>query len=137
MNSALALLAAGALHLGFQLVVTLVVYPALSDVPDDGWSRAHAAHSRRITAIVAPVYGLLAAACLWVLVAGPYDVPILVSVAGAATSAVATALVAGPVHGRLGREGRSAELLGRLRRADIVRLGGAAVCAMGAFVSLL
>ncbi|MGU3435122.1 hypothetical protein ACNHUS_19145 [Actinomycetes bacterium M1A6_2h] len=130
MSPATALLAAGALHLGFQLVVTGVVYPALAEVPDDDWPRAHDAHSQRITMIVGPVYLLLAAACLWVLVSGPYSVLTLTSVAGAAIAALATAFSAAPTHGRLGREGRNDNALRRLRRADYVRLGGATLCAV-------
>ncbi|GGF98841.1 hypothetical protein GCM10007304_10970 [Rhodococcoides trifolii] len=135
MTAAEALLAAGALHLGFQLVVTGVVYPALAEVPDADWTRAHDAHSRRITMIVAPFYLLLAAACLWVLVSGPYDALTLTSVAGAAIAALTTALVAAPTHGRLERDGRNEVLMRRLRFADGVRLGGAVLCAACAFAA--
>jgi hypothetical protein len=135
MTPATALLAAGVLHLGFQLVVTVVVYPALADVPDDQWSRAHDAHSRRISRIVAPVYGLLAAACLWVLVSGPHTVLLMVSVAGAAIAALATAFMAAPTHGRLGSRGRDDALLRRLRQADGVRLAGALLCCVCALVA--
>lgn len=124
-----ALLAAASLHLGFQLVVTGVVYPALAEVTDEDWSRAHNAHSRRITLIVGPVYGLLAAACLWVLMSEPTDAFVLASVAGALISALATAFVAAPTHGALGRAGRAEHLMTRLRSADGVRLGGAVLCA--------
>lgn len=129
-----ALAAAAALHLGFQLVVTAVVYPALAEVPDDDWPRAHDAHSRRITLIVGLVYGLLAAACLWVLVSGSTQLVVLISVAGAVISALATAFVAAPVHGELGRTGRNGHLMSRLRSADRVRLCGAV---LGAVFALL
>ncbi|KQU49536.1 hypothetical protein ASG84_05415 [Rhodococcus sp. Leaf278] len=130
-----ALSAAAALHLGFQLVVTAVVYPALAEVPDDDWPRAHDAHSRRITLVVGPVYGLLAAACLWVLVSGSTHPFVLISVAGAVISALATAFGAAPVHGDLGRTGRTLHLMGRLRSADRVRLGGAVLCAVFALLA--
>ena len=128
MNAGEALLVAGMLHLGFQVTVTGVVYPALSEVGDDDWARAHDAHSRRITRLVAPVYFLLAGACLWVLVAGPYDALLLAAVSGAALSGVTTMAVAAPTHGRLGRE-RTSSAVRRLLVADAVRLVGALVCA--------
>ncbi|NHC13127.1 hypothetical protein [Motilibacter deserti] len=132
-----ALLAAACLHLGFQLTVTAVVYPALTEVSEADWARAHSAHGRRVTPVVALVYGLLAAACLWALAAGPHDPLLLLSTAGAGCAALATALVAGPAHGRLGREGRSPGLERRLRRADGVRLDGAFVCAAAALAYAL
>jgi hypothetical protein len=66
-----ALVAAGGLHLGFQAVVTIVVYPSLAATRPGDWDVVHAAHSRRITSVVAPLYAVVAAACLWVLVDGP------------------------------------------------------------------
>ena len=122
-----ALLVANALHLGFQGVVTSVVYPALREVPAPEWGRAHAAHCRRIIWSVVPVYGLLAAACAWALLAGPRGVLSALAVAGASTAGLATAVVAGPTHRRLAREGPTGTLLTRLRRADLVRLAGAIV----------
>ena len=130
-----ALAAAAAVHLGFQLVVTAVVYPALAEVPDDDWPRAHDAHSRRITLVVGLVYGLLAAACLWVLASGSIHPFVSISVAGAVISALATAFVAAPAHGELGRTGRTEHLMRRLRTADRVRLGGAVLCAVFAVVA--
>jgi len=62
---------AAAIHAGFQVTVTGVVYPALADVPDDDWSRAHARHSTRIGRVVAVVYPLVLAASVWLLVAEP------------------------------------------------------------------
>ena len=130
-----ALLAACALHLGFQAVVTAVVYPALFDVPADRFLAAHAAHSRRITIVVAPVYALLALGCLDVLVAGPRSLPALVSVAAAAVAAGVTGFAAVPAHGRLAREGRSDDAQRTLRVADRVRCAAAIVAAIGALVA--
>ena len=130
-----ALAAAAAVHLGFQLVVTAVVYPALAEVPDDDWLRAHDAHSRRTTLVVGLVYGLLAAACLWVLASGSIHPFVSISVAGAVISALATAFVAAPAHGELGRTERTEHLMRRLRTADRVRLGSAVLCAVFAVVA--
>ena len=135
LTPATGLLAAGALHLGFQAVVTTVVYPALSEVPPERWSAAHAAHSRRITPVVATVYCLLGAACLRVLRTGPRTPLLLASVAGAAGAGLATALVAAPTHSRLG-EGRTPELLATLRAADAVRLASAVVSAGAAMAAV-
>ena len=49
---------------------------------------------------------------------------------------LATALVAAPVHGRLGR-GRDSALEARLRRADAVRLLAAVVAAVAAAAGLV
>ncbi|GIG29747.1 hypothetical protein [Cellulomonas marina] len=127
-----ALLAACALHLGFQAVVTRVVYPALAEVPADRFAAAHAAHSRRIAVVVAPVYGVLAAACLRALPAVARQPLLLVPLTASAAAAATTAAVAAPTHRRLGREGPAPTLLRRLRRADRVRLVCALVAACGA-----
>lgn len=140
------LVAATALHLGFQLVVTALVYPVLlaagPEQDDDGggaaarWRRAHDLHRRRITPVVGLVYGLLGLADGWVLVAGPpagwRGAAALVSVAAAAVVVLVTATTAGPAHGRLASSGRSEALVRRLRRADAVRLLFAAVAALAA-----
>ncbi|MBC7632861.1 hypothetical protein [Aeromicrobium sp.] len=130
-----AILAATALHAGFQLVVTIVVYPALADVPADRWATAHDAHSRRILYVVVLVYAAVAGACLWVLSSGPRSPATLVAVAGSAVAAATTALVAAPLHGRLGREGRSASLVKRLLLADRVRLAATIVAGVAALLA--
>jgi hypothetical protein len=126
-----ALVAAGGLHLGFQAVVTIVVYPALVATRPADWDAVHAAHSRRISYVVGPLYVVVAAACLWVLVAGPLTVWTLLALAGHAVAAGATAAFAAPSHGRLGRVGPSVPELHRLLTADRVRLAGT-VLAFGA-----
>lgn len=115
-----------ATHAGFQLVVTVVVYPALVEVGPDRWAAAHAAHSRRIVALVAPLYLALAAVCLAVIVDGP-STAAWVAIGGTALACLTTAFSAAPIHGRLGREGPAPALLHRLVVADRVRLVGALV----------
>lgn len=132
-----ALLAASALHLGFQATVTAVVYPALADVSADRFAGAHAAHSRRIVGVVGVVYVVLAAACLIVLLAGPRTPATLLSVLAAAVGAGVTAAVAAPTHGRLGRLGRRPELVRRLLVADRIRCVAALLGALAALVSIL
>ena len=130
------LVATAALHLGFQLTVTLVVYPALAEVRADGWAAAHSAHSRRISAVVALAYFPLLGVGIWALVAGPVGAGLLVAAAGAAISVLTTASVAAPTHGRLG-SGRTDELVRRLLAADRVRLVGAVICLAGALAAVV
>ena len=133
MTSDLLLLTASAIHLGFQLTVSGVVYPALAGEPADRWSGAHRNHSRRITPVVSVVYGFLAVACGWALLAGP-DLWTAASVVAAAVAAVVTAGGAAPIHRRLG-EGHSAVLIGRLLVVDRVRTAAAAVGALAALLA--
>lgn len=129
-----ALLAAAALHLGFQLTVTLVVYPALVRTAD--WSRDHDAHSRAITPVVVVVYGALVPVAGWALAATWPDPWVLLAVAGGGLSLLATALVAAPTHGRLAG-GRDEALVRRLLTADRVRASGAVVCCVAATVAVV
>ena len=128
-----ALLAVTALHAGFQAVVTVVVYPALRDLAADGWPAGHAAHSRRISVLVVPVYLLVLVTCGWVL----YDGAATswggaLAIGGNALALATTALVAAPTHGRLGRAGPEPALVARLLLADRVRLLAVLVALAGA-----
>lgn len=127
-----ALLAAVAVHAGFQLTVTVLVYPALFRAPD--WDHAHAAHSRSITPLVAVVYAALVATAVWVVVDGIDDAATVVALTGVTLSLATTAAVAAPAHGRLA-EGRDAAVVRRLRVADLVRTAGAVLALGGALVA--
>ena len=129
-----ALVAVSAAHLGFQVVVTMVVYPALADVPGGRWTAAHERHSRRIAMVVVPLYVLVAAACLWALLSSP-DAWTLVAVGGNAVAALVTVTVAAPLHGRLNSARGRAVLLTRLRRVDLVRTAAAAVAVVAALLA--
>ena len=134
MTGSEALLAASAAHLGFQVVVTVVVYPALAEVPGGRWSAAHERHSRRIALVVGPLYAAVAAACLWALLSSP-DAWTWVAVGANAVAVLVTATLAAPLHGRLnGARGR-AVLLARLRRVDLVRTAAAAVAVVAALLA--
>ncbi len=130
------LVAASAAHAGFSVVVSVVVYPALADAPGEDWARRHAAHSRRIAWVVAPLYLLVAAACVLALVTGPQGWA-WVALAGNAAAALVTAALAAPTHGRLGRAGPVPALLSRLLRADRVRTVAAALGALAAVIAAL
>ncbi len=128
-------LAASALHAGFQLVVTVVVYPSLAAVPRAEWPRTHEAHSRRITFVVAPVYLALVAALAWVAATEPWTAPRAVATGGAVVAVLTTAAVAAPTHARLRARGPQPHLMRRLLRADRVRLV-AALTGLGGALAL-
>jgi hypothetical protein len=131
-----ALLAVSALHAGFQLVVSVVVYPALADVPPEEWQPAHTAHSRRITWLVAPLYVVVAAVCAWSLLSWPVPVAVVVAILGHAVAGGTTALVAAPTHNRLGSEGKRPRLVRRLLLADRVRTTGALLALNASLVAV-
>ncbi len=126
------LVVATAVHAGFQLTVTGLVYPALAEVPEARWAQAHARHSRRIVPLVAVVYGGVVVSAAGSLAARA-SAPVIVSAVASATSLGTTALLAAPLHGRLGA-GRDAVLLGALLRADRLRCAGAVVALVAALV---
>lgn len=126
------LLVAASAHVGLQVVVHLVVYPALADASTTSPGTAdlaHRRHGRRMSVAVAPVYGLLAVASVGVAVAEPSW-----SAAVALGVVLATFLVTGtlavPTHEAIAAEGepsRRALLHRRLARVDLARVA-LAVC---------
>jgi Domain of unknown function (DUF1772) len=128
------LLAAVALHAGFQLTVTAIVYPALASTPDDDWAEAHARHSRRIAPLVALVYGAAVVACALAATADA-SLGTWVALAGTAVAILVTATVAAPLHGRL--DARDPALLARLLAADRVRCVSAFLSVAGALGAVL
>ena len=115
----LLLVAATALHAGFQLVVTVLVYPALAAVLPGRWSQEHAQHSRRITPLVGLVYGAVLLAGALVVAAGPSAAQVAALLASGGALLV-TAGVAAPLHSRL-TTGPDPALLRRLLAADRAR----------------
>ena len=131
-QSALVLLTAATwLHLGFQVVVSALVYPVLVATPVERWRPAHERHSRVIAPVVAVVYAALLAgsAAALSVAAGP---AVVVSVAGVALALGTTALLAAPLHGRLGSGAPAPERLRRLLVVDRWRTAGALVAAVAA-----
>ena len=128
------LVVATAVHAGFQLVVTLLVYPALATVPDSSWADAHTAHSRRITPVVAVVYAGLVGASASAILGDPSPARTW-SVALSGVAVLVTAAVAAPAHRRLGLS-RDPEVWRRLMAGDRLRcaaaLASAAVAVAGA-----
>lgn len=128
------LLVVAAAHLGFQLTVQLVVYPALREVAAASWADAHAQHSRRIAPLVGVLYVPLLVVLAWTAVTVPDEEGTWLALVGGLLAVLTTAAVAAPLHGRLGRvdeDGRG-DLLATLLLADRIRTTGAAVCLLGA-----
>jgi hypothetical protein len=133
-----ALLVSTALHAGFQLTVTFVVYPGLADVQPDLWAVAHARHSRRITPLVALVYGAALACCVGVLINSGGNTTtqlagMVIAIAGTVAAIALTAFCAGPTHRRLG-SGLNPVLIGRLLTCDRWRTVAAVLALVGAVV---
>ncbi|GAB3016937.1 hypothetical protein GCM10011376_03140 [Nocardioides flavus (ex Wang et al. 2016)] len=128
------LLVVAAAHLGFQLTVDLVVYPALGDTTDDAWDEAHARHSRRIAPLVGLLYVPLVALLAWTVAVEPQAVGTWLATVGGALAVVTTAALAAPMHGRLAAvaPAERRDLLRTLDRVDRVRTAGAVVCLAGA-----
>lgn len=128
------LLLVAAAHLGFQLTVDVVVYPALAEVPEGQWEEAHARHSRRIAPLVALLYVPLVLLLGWTLAVEPRAEGAWLAATGGAVAVVTTAALAAPVHGRLASvpAAQRPDLLRALGRADRIRTVGAAVCLVGA-----
>ncbi|WP_380174271.1 hypothetical protein ACFEMC_05255 [Kineococcus sp. DHX-1] len=135
-DAAAALLAATAAHAAFSAVVTAVAYPALAATPADRWAVVHAAHSSRITPVVAVVYGALLASWAWALATLPVGPGLVVAGVGTVLALGTTAAAAAPTHARLGREGPRPEVVRRLLRADAVRTVGAALALVGAVAAV-
>ena len=126
-----ALLTATGAHAGFQATVTGLVYPALAGVRAEDFAAAHDAHSRRITPLVAVVYGVAVVASAGALRQSPGSTGVRLAATGTAGAVLVTAAVAAPTHGHLGRR-RTPQLVARLLVADRVRLGCAVLALAGA-----
>lgn len=134
MSPVVAFALVAAAHAGFQLTVTVLVYPALVEVGRDAWDGAHARHSRRIVGLVALLYaGLLGAGA--VLVADGPDVLGWVALVAAAGALATTAGFAAPIHGRLRAE--SDGLRRTLLLVDRVRCAFAVAAAVAAGAAIL
>lgn len=93
--------------------------------------------TRHILPAVVVVYLVVAAACLGILIAGPYTPATITALAGHAVAGLTTAFLAAPLHGRLGGDGRDATRVTSLLRADRVRLAGTVVAAAAALFAVL
>lgn len=124
---------ASVLHAGFQLTVTLMVYPVLAETGAEAWSITHERHSRRIVPIVGAVYGGLVMTGAWLVVDGPSPTGWL-ALALALGAVVVTAALAAPTHGRLTTN--DPQLVHRLLVVDRVRCGFAVLGAAASVVAV-
>lgn len=129
MSVAVAFALAAALHAGFQVTVTVLVYPVLAARDAEEWRAAHDRHSRSIAPLVGVVYLLLLVTGGLLVADGPDALGwwALVLTGGALTT---TAVVAAPLHGRL--DARADALVARLLVADRWRC---ALAVLGAVVA--
>lgn len=135
MSAAVAFALAAALHAGFQVTVTVLVYPVLGDRRAEEWRAAHDRHSRAIAPLVGVVYLALLVTGGLLVAAGP-DAAGWLALGLTGLALATTAVAAAPTHGRL--TDRDAALVRRLLVADrwrcaFVVLG--AVAAVGAVVT--
>ena len=130
-----ALLAAAALHAGFQLTVTVLVYPVLAGTPAADWPSVHARHGRRIAPLVGLVYLAVVVTAVGALLTDPRPAVVAAVAAGALALGLAAA-VAAPLHGRLGA-GRDPDLLHRLLRADRLRCAATVLALTTAALAVL
>jgi uncharacterized membrane protein len=112
---AVANLALAAYMTGVIWVVQIVVYPSFALVGDSEWLAYHAAHSRRITPVVAPAMLAHAIVATALLVDRP-DALAAVNLALAAGLLLVTATVFARLHGRL-----TPAAAGRLVRLNALR----------------
>ena len=133
------LLLVAAVHLGFQLTVDLVVYPALGEAPEDRWDEVHTRHSRRIAPLVGLLYVPLVLLLGWALAVEPRAEGAWLAAAGGELAVVTTAGLAAPMHGRLSAvpAAERPDLLRALGRADRIRTVAAGVCLAGAVLLAL
>jgi hypothetical protein len=124
-SAATAFALAAALHTGFQVTVTVLVYPALAGRSEQEWAAAHARHSQAITPLVGVVYAALVGTGAALVVSGPGPAG-WVALAAETAAILVTATVAAPIHGRLVR-GREQRTVVRLLVADRWRCAAAVV----------
>lgn len=129
----LALLTASALHLGFQSVVTSVVYPQLFEGPTHGMADRQADHARRIAPVAVAVYASTLGAATWAGIAAlraPGEAGRGDTAAACAAALLAPAITGGvavPLHVGVAAEKTSTMRLQAILASDRVRTGIAAI----------
>ena len=99
------------------------------------WTAAHERHSRRIAAVVGPLY-VAGRGGLSLGIARPPPTPgPWWRSARNAVAVLVTATLAAPLHGRLSSARGRAVLLTRLRRVDLARTAAAAVAVVAALLA--
>lgn len=129
----LALLTSSAVHLGFQSVVTAVVFPQLFEGPTHDMADRQADHARRIAPVAVAVYASTLGAAAWAGIAAlraPGEPGRAATGLACAVAAVAPAITGGvavPLHVGIASEQTTTMRLQGLLASDRVRTGVAAI----------
>ncbi|SHG85865.1 hypothetical protein SAMN05443575_2946 [Jatrophihabitans endophyticus] len=118
--TAVLLLVATSLYAGFQWTIRVVVYPQFTAVPREAFHAYEAAHQRRVTVAVGPLFLFAGGAAVAAFVAGPGWATGVAAVCVAGIVLV-TGLAAVPQHRRLG-DGFVPAAHARLLAVDTARL---------------
>jgi hypothetical protein len=116
-------------YAGFQWTVRVLVYPQFTAVPAGAFAGYERSHSRRISAVVGPLFAGQLLSTGWLLVTRPPDVVpagVLGSAACLAVVLGVTALGAVPQHRRLDT-GFDPAAYAALLRADTLRVAAASL----------
>lgn len=125
---------AAALHAGFQLTVTAVVYPFIARLSPTDFARLHPPYTRAVTPLVTLAYGCLGLACATAVALDPANPGTWTTGAAAAATVLVTATRAAPLHGRLAH-GHDPGMVRALLRADLLRAALASLTLVSAVVT--
>lgn len=128
----LALLTTSAVHLGFQSLVTSVVYPQLFDGPTHGIAERQADHARRIAPVALTLYSTGLGAAAWATYATVRShrrTGMTATVLACASTVAVPAVTAGvlPLHVGIARELVTGPRIRALMASDRLRTGLAAL----------
>lgn len=137
----LALLTTCAAHLGFQSMVTSVVYPTLFEGPTMGIAERQAEHARRIAPVALTLYASGLGAAAWAAygsVRSPDRGGLTATVVACLTTVAVPALTAGvvPLHMGIAQEQVTRPRIQTLLASDRIRTGLAAIGVAAAAQSL-
>ena len=137
----LALLTTSAVHLGFQSMVTSVVYPELFHGPTHGLSERQAEHARRIAPVALTLYAAGLGASAWAAygsIRSGQRTGLTATMIACASGVAAPAVTAGvlPLHMRIAQDKVTAPRVKALVASDRLRTGLAALGVAAAAQSL-
>lgn len=137
----LALLTTSAVHLGFQSIVTSVVYPELFHGPTHGLGERQADHARRIAPVALTLYATGLGAAAWAAygsVRSGERTGLTATVLACASGVAAPAVTAGvlPLHIGIAQEKITSPRIKALIASDRLRTGLAALGVAAAAQSL-
>ena len=137
----LALLTTSAVHLGFQSLVTSVVYPQLFDGPTHGIGERQADHARRIAPVALTLYATGLGAAAWAsygTIRSHRHDGLAATLLACASSIAVPAVTAGvlPLHRGIAQERGTGPRIKALMASDRLRTGLAAVGLVAAARSL-